>query len=77
MRFEHGAHAVGRRSDVANFARDVLEMRPHFGEIRGDLDLHLRALLRRQIVDMDLAELLVHDAAGPGAGVTDILARCS
>ena len=59
MRFEHGAHAGGRNRGVADFARDVLEVRAHFGEVGGNLDLDGVLFAAGDVVDVNLPELLV------------------
>ena len=65
---------VGEMRGVAQFARHVLEARPHFVEVGGDLDVDGVFLAAGDVVDVHLPELLVDDAARSGAGRHDVLA---
>ena len=73
VRLKYRANAGGGNAGIANFPRHILKTRPHFGEVGRHFDRHLVFLLRRRVVNMDLAELLVNNAARTGGGVLDIL----
>ncbi len=75
MHFEHGSHATRRNPGVANFACHVLKMRTHLGEISFDLNWHRILFPARDIVDVNLPELLIDNPAGSRAGGIDVLAR--
>ena len=68
MRFEDSAHACGGNPRVGDLARDILQTRAHFGKVGGNLNRDCMLFAGGDVVEMNLAELLIHDAAGTGTG---------
>jgi len=69
---EHGPHACGRQAGVADRARGLHPAGPHLGEVAPQGDGHPLAARRLQVVQVQTAELLVGDGAGPGRGALEI-----
>ena len=74
MCFKNRAHAGGRNCGVADLAVHGLHSRPYLVQIGRNLDVHRLGLSILGVINENLPELFIHDAAGTCAGVTDVMA---